>query len=1258
MDAVFIRTHTYNKRILDNIKKLAHLAEHVFVVYDQTDRQPFPEIGVPVIPFTIEDYENSGYPVATLEQVYELPTPPPLGSRSAAIYYNPEYAQLLAMKKLDEQGKKYDNYWYYEYDVIYNGNIRQFFSTCKNSDADLLTTHLRQFPFDPTFQKFWDMISFDINERQQFAMFGPLWRASRKFMEVLDSEYKAGKHGYYETIVPTLAVINDLSIADINSLGMLYNPFTFNGLSVTKYWSQKFLNNMKNMLFHPVRQFNSTFLFATGYLSDNKDIDKYLKWIDYYWKNRIKLGIENIVIIDDGSKIAKVNMLEFHVQQSSVNFAIVDYDKLPDDLCDGVTWVRFPDNLGRPSIHATPGWHRSFSFAAVMAEYYNYDKIIHIEADTFVLTDRLFRYLYDTNKGWSVLWSHKYAFPDTCIQMIMKDKFKDVAYMYHLGEKFWFKAKTNKWFIAEFILKFTDVVKYFEGGRYEDDPFLCNSNGADYISDYTLDEKQKMNSEEIVESPKDQQIIIPKTKKKLADIIIPHHDKHELLKNCISKIDNNLFNVIIVSGGSYGENCNAGAKAAKTDTLLFLNDDVVPDNNILAEVALHKTDLTGCAQYIPSEGLTKYGIAYNIKDGKAQGYLALRPEDCLIPTGFCFKIKKKVWDDLGGFDERFKNGAEDQDLGLKALERGISIGYVTRAMKHYHSQSSGRFDHTKENNKLLKQIWTDERIFKLMKNNQKKLKILVANHHLSELAGSETFTITLYNELQKMGHIVDLYAYKKSNVKLAKTIDEPKDEYDLILLSHNTCMEKFRHYRGVKICTVHGTTPRLEQPRTGADLYVSISEEIQSFMDSKGFKSEIIYNGIDSERFQPKKAINVDLKNVLSLCKTDEANIFIKRVCSKLGLNFKAIKNQPNVEDYINEADLVVSLGRGVYESLSCGRAVVVYDNRGYQEAYSDGYLTKSKLDESLQCNYSGRKFKRILTEKDFIEELSKYQQYHGEENYQYAQKFTAKLQAEKYIELYEKYINKHPDFEFVDSSSTDYGIARQLQRQLKAMGHKEGGGKTICYGNDMGIINIQQQLATVKNSATMRRYVESQAEIKLKSQNLDLPGHHLPSAIDNNIFYDKKLVRDVDLSFVSKISNDKRRDFVQLLKKEFPKFVVRDDIYFDGMSDLYNRTKIVPNHSVVKEINMRMFEATACGALLITEFVNDLPKLWNVGTEIITFKTYSEMIELIRYYLAHPDEREKIAKAGQMRTLKEHTYYNRCLTIEKLLGEDNEKHI
>ena len=74
---------------------------------------------------------------------------------------------------------------------------------------------------------------------------------------------------------------------------------------------------------------------------------------------------------------------------------------------------------------------------------------------------------------------------------------------------------------------------------------------------------------------------------------------------------------------------------------------------------------------------------------------------------------------------------------------------------------------------------------------------------------------------------------------------------------------------------------------------------------------------------------------------------------------------------------------------------------------------------------------------------------------------------------------------------------------------------------------------------------------------------------------------------------------------------------------------------------NVRLFEATGVGSLLITDWKKNLHERFEPGKEIVAYKTPEECLDLIQYYAEHNDERKTIAKAGQGRTLRDHTYYN-----------------
>ena len=89
---------------------------------------------------------------------------------------------------------------------------------------------------------------------------------------------------------------------------------------------------------------------------------------------------------------------------------------------------------------------------------------------------------------------------------------------------------------------------------------------------------------------------------------------------------------------------------------------------------------------------------------------------------------------------------------------------------------------------------------------------------------------------------------------------------------------------------------------------------------------------------------------------------------------------------------------------------------------------------------------------------------------------------------------------------------------------------------------------------------------------------------------------------------------------------------------------------------NMRLFEATGMGSLLLTDEKNNLNKLFEIDKEILTYRSKEEALEKYKYLINHPSEINKIAKAGQARTLKEHTYEVRMLELIHILKKHLKK--
>jgi glycosyltransferase involved in cell wall biosynthesis len=251
------------------------------------------------------------------------------------------------------------------------------------------------------------------------------------------------------------------------------------------------------------------------------------------------------------------------------------------------------------------------------------------------------------------------------------------------------------------------------------------------------------------------------------------------------------------------------------------------------------------------------------------------------------------------------------------------------------------------------------------------MRILLSNHSLFKLGGSETWVRTMYDELVRCGHDVHIYTPVH---QLWRDIPDfiPKLHYDLGILNHSNCVKHLAGANiGRRIFTSHGIIPQPEWPIPGCDVYVAVSEEVQASMaDRYGVESVVIRNPINLDRFRPTRPLSPVLRRVLFLSNYGWT-VAETMAEGAQDLEFRRVGGEhriENVEEAINWADLVVGLGRSVYEAMACGRNVVVYDYQG-----ADGFVDTDTIYEYRKRNCSGRTNRIKLSPGTFRYELNRY---------------------------------------------------------------------------------------------------------------------------------------------------------------------------------------------------------------------------------------------------------------------------------------------
>ncbi|MDD5044346.1 MAG: glycosyltransferase [Candidatus Omnitrophica bacterium] len=122
---------------------------------------------------------------------------------------------------------------------------------------------------------------------------------------------------------------------------------------------------------------------------------------------------------------------------------------------------------------------------------------------------------------------------------------------------------------------------------------------------------------------------------------------------------------------------------------------------------------------------------------------------------------------------------------------------------------------------------------------------------------------------------------------------------------------------------------------------------------------------------------------------------------------------------------------------------------------------------------------------------------------------------------------------------------------------------------------------------------------------------------------------------------------------KRLAKCYQRQNISSFEAAKVYNAAKIVIDiHTLFGRVNKifnvtpRVFEVPASGGFLLTNDCVQVRDFYNVPQEMVVYGNISELKEMIRYYLGHPEERAAIVSGAKARVKREHTYLNRMRSL------------
>lgn len=172
----------------------------------------------------------------------------------------------------------------------------------------------------------------------------------------------------------------------------------------------------------------------------------------------------------------------------------------------------------------------------------------------------------------------------------------------------------------------------------------------------------------------------------------------------------------------------------------------------------------------------------------------------------------------------------------------------------------------------------------------------------------------------------------------------------------------------------------------------------------------------------------------------------------------------------------------------------------------------------------------------------------------------------------------------------------------------------------------------------------------------------YMPEGFDASAYAPRNVTRDLDVSFVG-VAYGFRVSTIEYLRKHginvttygarWPSSGWTSDIV-----EVFNRSRInlgmggIEYSETLTNVKGRDFEIPGTGGgMYLTSFNPDLAQHFVAGEEIACYRNRDEMLELVRWYLRHPDEADAMAARARERSLREHRWLHRYEKMLNILG-------
>ncbi len=106
-------------------------------------------------------------------------------------------------------------------------------------------------------------------------------------------------------------------------------------------------------------------------------------------------------------------------------------------------------------------------------------------------------------------------------------------------------------------------------------------------------------------------------------------------------------------------------------------------------------------------------------------------------------------------------------------------------------------------------------------------------------------------------------------------------------------------------------------------------------------------------------------------------------------------------------------------------------------------------------------------------------------------------------------------------------------------------------------------------------------------------------------------------------------------------------------MPFVFRQSKInlnITTRSITSGLSQRIWDVLGCRGFLITNYQPEIDQFFSDGNDLVTYKSYEELIDKISYYLENNTERESIAQNGWAKVNESGSVLNRVIEILRIV--------